>query len=56
VTGNYEGIIWYSDGSPPSLPGPSHPPPWAPDGEEPPPDFSMRADFSLIKDIEMLSY
>ncbi len=54
VTVHYEGVICYSDGSPPSLPRPSHPPQWASDGGKPSPHLSMRADVSLITEKEML--
>jgi len=37
------------------LPGPSHPPQWASDGEEPAPHFSIRSDVSLITEIEILN-
>jgi len=55
VTVNYEGMICYSAGSLPSLPRPSHPPPWASDGEEPSPHFPIRSDLSLTPEIEILS-
>ncbi len=45
--------VSHSVGSHPSLPGPSHPPQWASDGEEPPPHSTIRSDVSLIKEIEI---
>jgi len=56
VTVNYEGVICPSAGSPPSLPRPSHHPPWASDGEEPALHFSIRLDVSLIMETEILPY
>ncbi len=50
---NYEGIICHSDGSPPSLPRPSHPPQWPSDGEEPSLRSSIRSDISLITEMEI---
>jgi len=54
VTVNNESIILHSAGSPPSKPRPSHPPPWASDGEEPSLHFSIKSDGSLITEIEVL--
>jgi len=52
VKANYEGVIFYSDGSPLSLPESFLPPPWASDGGEQSAHFSIRPDVSLITEIE----
>jgi len=49
-----EGIIFYNGCSPPSLPRPSRPSPWASNGKEPSSHFPIRSDVSIITDIEMI--
>jgi len=55
VTVSHEGVICNSAGSLPSLPRPSHPPPWAAEEGEPVPRFQLVRCFPHYG-MEMLTY